>query len=273
MMTLSQWIAVIAVCCTLTDPGTSTSGNWTVTLPPRYFNITQCSNITINCTMKYPEPEEIKKNIQVFWKVKDKGTMNINSNDKNKFVYHPNDSFVMENFQRRTRLLGNINDSDCSLLIIHAQHTDVGQYYLRVETGSQEYSFWGENQIIHIVDVNCTVPESIPAGKAISITVPVVLILLIAAVIVMVLLLRRNKRRRNPVRQEMNHYENFQVSREKPNDDGHDSTTKDEKEVEPPFTPKDASIYANFQGGFFEEPTDFDPTENIYSNVGYDVPL
>ncbi|KAL6471527.1 hypothetical protein MHYP_G00201770 [Metynnis hypsauchen] len=275
MMTLSQWIVVISLCCMLTDPVTSTKGNWTVTLPQVRFNITKCSNITINCTMKYPEPEEAKKKIQVFWKAKDKGTTNINSKDKNLFIYHPNHLLVMKSFQRRTRLLGNITNHDCSLLIIHAQRSDIGQYYLRVETGSKEYSFWEQNEIIHILDVNCTVEENIPAadGKAIGITVPVVLILLVAAVIVIVLLLRRNKRRRNPVRQEMNCYENFQGSHEKPNDDGHDSTKKDEKEEEPPFTPTDTSIYANFQGGFFEEPTDFDQTENIYSNVGYDVQL
>ncbi|XP_017576312.1 uncharacterized protein LOC108441342 isoform X2 [Pygocentrus nattereri] len=270
-MTLSQWIAIISLCCMLPYPVTSAKGNWTVVLPQQSFNITKCDNITINCTMKYPEPEEGKKKIQVFWKAKDKGTMNIGSKDRNVFIYHHNVLLVMKNFQNRTRLLGNINDYDCSLLIIDAQRTDVGQYYLRVETGSEEYSFREANEIIHIVDVNCTVPENIPVGNAIAIAGPVVPILLVAAVVVIVLLLRRNKRRRNPVRQEMNCYENFQVSCEKPNDDGHDSTK--DKEEEPPFTPEDTSIYANFQGEVFEEPTDFDPTENIYSNVGYDMQL
>ncbi|XP_036420076.1 uncharacterized protein LOC118803699 isoform X2 [Colossoma macropomum] len=302
MMPLSQWIAAISICCMLTDPVTSSKGHWSINLPEREFNIAKYTNITIKCKVTYPDPEAAKRNIQAFWKTKDKGKMSINNNDKNMFIFHPNDSFVIESFQRRTQLLGNISNHDCSLLIIRARSTDVGQYYFRVETGSDNYSFVQKNEIIHIVDVNSSVsgnediqvvdvnsgvsgnediqsvtePAATSANsrvEAISISVPVVLILLVAAVIVIVLLLRRKKRRRNPVRQEMNYYENLQVPCGKPRDDGHDSTEKDEKEQEPPSTPEDTSIYANVQGGFLEEPTDFDPTENIYSNFGYDVQL
>lgn len=112
------------------------------------MNVTSSRNITINCSVEYPSPKYGGSKIRVFWKALNKGLLNIDSKDKNKFIYHPNSSLVIESFQNRTKLIGNIEQNDCSLFISNVCQKDAGMYYLRVETGSENYSFYKPHLVL-----------------------------------------------------------------------------------------------------------------------------
>ncbi|KAI4904647.1 hypothetical protein NFI96_019431 [Prochilodus magdalenae] len=148
-MTLPKWTTLVSICCALSDLVSSSNGfchglsseNWTINLTEKEFHVAKSSNITINCSVTYAPPEESKKNIQGFWKAIGKGEVETKSFDKRAFIFHPNDSFVLKRFRGRTRLLGNVSDGNCSLFISNTQSSDAGEYYFRVETGTNQFSF------------------------------------------------------------------------------------------------------------------------------------
>lgn len=97
------------------------------------------SNVTIPCTYTYPHLY-FTEDVQVYWKKLQKSTFDTKDNDKNAFVYHKNDSFVLEKYRGKTMLIGNKDNGNCSLVIQNVQDNDQ-DIYLRIIVKGQQYSF------------------------------------------------------------------------------------------------------------------------------------
>lgn len=105
-------------------------------------------DVTIPCNVTYP-PSPSKEPILAYWKRLGKTKLTINDNDKNEFLYHPNNTFVIKSFQNRTNLTGNVTKGNCSLNIKGIEEGDMGNfYYLRIATGANNFSFI--NQLVSI---------------------------------------------------------------------------------------------------------------------------
>lgn len=97
------------------------------------------SDVTINCMFDYPTKEHTD-NVQVYWKKRERSTFKISDNDKNAFVFHPNDTFVLEKYRGKTTLIGNPAEKNCSLLISGITENEPN-IYVRVISKVDNYSF------------------------------------------------------------------------------------------------------------------------------------
>ncbi len=93
----------------------------------------------ISCIFTYPlEPAtEVE---QVYWKKYGTEMSHIAGPDKNAFVSHPNESFVLEQYKGKTTLVGNIAERNCTLKIEKIQDNEPN-IYVRVITSQNKYSF------------------------------------------------------------------------------------------------------------------------------------
>lgn len=115
---------------------------------PKFVFTNKGDDVTILCNVTYP-PSPSKEPILAYWKRLGKTKLTINDNDKNEFLYHPNNTFVIKSFQNRTKLTGNVTKGNCSLNIKGIEEGDMGNfYYLRIATGANNFSFI--NQLVSI---------------------------------------------------------------------------------------------------------------------------
>ncbi|XP_029572873.1 uncharacterized protein LOC115164480 [Salmo trutta] len=245
-------------------------------------------DVTILCNVTYP-PSPSKELIQAYWKRLGTTKLNINDNDKNEFLYHPNNTFVIKSFQNRTKLTGNVAKGNCSLNIKGIEEGDMRDfYYLRIATGANNFSFI--NQLVSIsgtsgtisiipmdksntVDSTTTVPldttelckEALSTTIYIAITVPVVVVLLVA-VLGSVWFFKYKKRSRCVTKQVSGYYANFTMTpMAKP--ERVKTTKKDDTQVPPPRV-IDEPVYGNVQGP--NEPMDsMDQMDSVYANVDH----
>nr|XP_029477035.1 uncharacterized protein LOC115101699 isoform X2 [Oncorhynchus nerka] len=220
-------------------------------------------DVTIPCNVTYP-PSQSKEPIQAYWKRWGNTKLKINDNDKNEFLYHPNNTFVIKSFQTRTNLTGNITQGNCSLKINIIQHGDIGHsYYLRIATGADNFSFNKDLVSIQIsgtsgtistipkdmsntVDSTTTVPLATTkyapsTATYIATTVPVVAVLLVA-VLGIVWFFKYRKRVKT-------------------------TKKKDDTQVSPPKV-IDEPVYGNVQGP--DDPMDsMDQMDSVYANVDH----
>ncbi|XP_020360485.1 uncharacterized protein LOC109907114 isoform X1 [Oncorhynchus kisutch] len=245
-------------------------------------------DVTIPCNVTYP-PSQSKGPIQAYWKRWGNTQLNINDNDKNEFLYHPNNTFVIKSFQTRTNLTGNITKGNCSLKINIIQHGDIGHfYYLRIATGADNFSFKKELVSIQIsgtsgtistipkdmsntVDSTTTVPlttteNTLPKATYIATTVSVVAVLLVA-VLGIVWFFKYRKRARGVTKQESGYYANFTMTTPTTKPERVNTTKKDDTQVPPPKV-IDEPVYGNVQGP--DDPMDsMDQMDSVYANVDH----
>uniref|UniRef100_UPI003AAE7F4D uncharacterized protein isoform X1 n=1 Tax=Centroberyx gerrardi TaxID=166262 RepID=UPI003AAE7F4D len=91
------------------------------------------------------------------------------------FVYHNGQSRVLDHFKDRTRILGDLNQQNCSLEIDDIKPFDNGPFCFRAERRDGKYSF--NNSCVFIVmraspekPVMTPVPAEVDAGSAVSVT-------------------------------------------------------------------------------------------------------
>ncbi|XP_076832861.1 uncharacterized protein LOC143477888 [Brachyhypopomus gauderio] len=280
MMTPLQQITILFICFILIDVNI-TDELWTVTLQSSTFYPAESSNITINCTMKYPEKCR-ETHGQIFWKEFGEQSMKIENKDRRRFIQHPNASFVIEHFRGRTKLLGDFTKNNCSLLISNIQQKDSGQYYLRVEAGCNNYSFVNNRVSINVQghtppvivqkspDFETTMAPSSPWTSAPSpmvttyvlIAIPVSLILIVAGIVAVLVLLRQKRRGGKTFKhhqgQTSNYYENYEMPQEIHRQEEKEKEAQEEEEP----------IYKNVQECHKEVTVDCNQLDNIYCNVG-----
>ncbi|XP_035607412.1 uncharacterized protein LOC118367830 [Oncorhynchus keta] len=246
-------------------------------------------DVTIPCNVTYP-PSQSKEPIQAYWKRWGNTKLNINDNDKNEFLYHPNNTFVIKSFQTRTNLTGNITQGNCSLKVNIIQHGDIGHfYYLRIATGADNFSFNKDLVSIQIsgtsgtistipkdmsntVDSSTTVPLATTkyapsTATYIATTVPVVAVLLVA-VLGIVWFFKYRKRSRGVTKQESGYYANFTMTTPTTKPERVNTTKKKDDTQVPPPKVIDEPVYGNVQGP--DDPMDsMDQMDSVYANVDH----
>ncbi|KAM9405401.1 uncharacterized protein ACWYII_028732 isoform 3-T3 [Salvelinus alpinus] len=269
-----------------------TSGvDWKADYPKVVFT-KMGEDVTIPCNVTYP-PSPSKEPVQAYWKRLGNTKLNINDNDKNEFLYHPNNTFVIKSFQTRTNLTGNVTKRNCSLKINIIQHGDIGRfYYLRIATGADNFSFNKELVSIQIsgtsgtisiipmdksntVDSTTTVPlattelfeDALSTTTYIATTVPVVAVLLVA-VLGIVWFFKYRKRSRGVTKQESGYYANFTMTTPTTKPERVKTTKKKDDTQIPPPKVIDEPVYGNVQGP--DDPMDsMDQMDSVYANVDH----
>ncbi|CDR00732.1 unnamed protein product [Oncorhynchus mykiss] len=155
------WIEMMLIL----SQASGTSGvDWKADYPKVVFT-NKGDDVTIPCNFTYP-PSPSKETIQAYWKRLGNTKLNINDNDKNEFLYHPNNTFVIKSFQNRTNMTGNVTKGNCSLNIKRIEEGDMGpSYYLRIATGANNFSFINDLVYINVSGTSGTI-SIIPMDKS-----------------------------------------------------------------------------------------------------------
>ncbi|XDV31926.1 hypothetical protein PO909_002849 [Leuciscus waleckii] len=93
------------------------------------------SCVVLPCTFKYPAQEQPSSRIKAMWHTQ------TNMED---YIYHNDPTRVKDSFKGRTKLIGSLGDSNCSLEIDGVRNHDNGPYCFRVEletSKKDKYSF------------------------------------------------------------------------------------------------------------------------------------
>lgn len=98
------------------------------------------SDVIVQCTFTYP-PEFYTEDVQVYWKKPGRSNLNTDDIDKNSFVFHTNDTFVLEKYRGKTKLIGNKDKGNCSLMIQGIKENEPN-IYVRVIAKGDQYSFY-----------------------------------------------------------------------------------------------------------------------------------
>lgn len=93
------------------------------------------SCVVLPCSFKYPVQEQPSDRIRAMWHMKD------NWDD---IIFHKDPTRVKDSFKGRTKLIGSLGGSNCSLEIDEVKNHDNGPYCFRVEletSKKDKYSF------------------------------------------------------------------------------------------------------------------------------------
>ncbi|XP_034731331.1 uncharacterized protein LOC117946927 [Etheostoma cragini] len=250
------------------------------------------SNVTIKCFFTYP-PKHYTEDVQVYWKKL--AVSNSRFDEKESpFVFHPNDTFVLEKYRGKTKLTGDKAQGDCTLKIFNISEYEEN-IYVRVEA-KDNYSF-REHMVTIGVSGHKSVslkPDQIPipsstfetttslfttdmevslgtpreASLYTAICVPVAALLIIIFVIAIVLCLKK-RRSQSFTREESRYYEN--VSRASSNQAKRETSciTQDNKKLSE-LKAIDEPVYINIEAIPGQMDQSMDRTDNIYGNVDYE---
>ncbi|XP_041726793.2 uncharacterized protein LOC121556973 [Coregonus clupeaformis] len=280
-----MWIEMMLI---LSQASGASGVDWKANYPKVVFTNME-DDVTIPCNVTYPTSPS-KKPIQAYWKRLGPTELNITDNDKNEFLYHPNNTFVIKSFQTRTMLIGNVSKGNCSLEIKRIQNGDMGPFYFRIATGANNFSFIKELVYINISGTSGTIP-TIPKDKSntgdstttvplttelreeglsmtisIAIAVPVVAVLLVS-VLGSVWFFKYRKRSRCVItKQESGYYANFTMTTPTTKPERVKTTKKKDDAQVPPPKVIDEPVYGNVQ--YPNDPMDgMDQMDSVYANV------
>ncbi|XP_060906804.1 uncharacterized protein LOC132984136 isoform X2 [Labrus mixtus] len=232
-------------------------GNWTVNVND-HIEVGRGSSVTIDCTFKCPSTQCDGK-VEVYWKKFQMSSFNTKDNDKYAFIYHKNDTYVLEKYRGRTELK-NEGSGDCSLEIKNVTEND-SELYVRIITPSEQYSFYNNKVAIRVV----APAENNSLQMYTTICVPVAA-LVILIIIVGVFCFIKHKRTQAFTREESGYYENF--SRALSNDAKSEISCKKIDEL-PELKDIEEPVYVNMKDPLDRVDQSVDHTHNVYGNVDY----
>ncbi|KAK2880771.1 hypothetical protein Q8A67_018039 [Cirrhinus molitorella] len=93
------------------------------------------SCVVVPCSFTYPAQQQPSDRIRAMWHMKDK---------RDEIIFHKDSTRVLDNFKGRTKLLGSLGGSNCTLEIDEVRNHDNGPYCFRVELETSvkdKYSF------------------------------------------------------------------------------------------------------------------------------------
>ncbi|KAM8870071.1 uncharacterized protein AB9W97_017092 isoform 2-T2 [Spinachia spinachia] len=254
-----KFISLIDFTLVLILASNSQAKSWNITVS-RQINATLGSNVTIPCRFTAP-PHISLKSVQVFWKKRERSKFNTFDNDQNAYIFHPNETFVLEKYRGRTRLIGDKGEGICSLKIFNITASDPN-IYLRVIAKGDNYSF-----LLQFVSISVSVgpiEEKEPLGP-VAIAVPVVAILVILFVVGIVLGIKC-KRSAPFDREDSGYYVNFsranQPQREASCQKQENSKVSEQKVIEEP-------VYLNIEAPPGQMDQRGNHLDNIYANMDY----
>ncbi|XP_018601032.2 sialic acid-binding Ig-like lectin 6 [Scleropages formosus] len=143
--------------CLVVNTLQTSSTDWTADYPSSISTI-QDVCVVIPCTYKYPDT---KPNTEKTWT----GYWYINENDK-QAVYDEKIANVLSNFKNRTRLVGNLSQGNCSLMINDVKKADHQKMYFRIQIKNLDnYSFLKKTVSITVQDAPLlTLTNNVMAG-------------------------------------------------------------------------------------------------------------
>lgn len=115
------------------------------------------SNVIIPCVFTYPH-QFYTNDVQVYWKIKEKSPVDFMDNDRNAFVYHTNDSLVLDRYRGKTSIIGIKDKGNCTLMIQDINQNETS-LYLRVVAKGNQYSFLKKSVFITLL------PKSVETTK------------------------------------------------------------------------------------------------------------
>uniref|UniRef100_A0A669F2Q1 Uncharacterized LOC102079322 n=1 Tax=Oreochromis niloticus TaxID=8128 RepID=A0A669F2Q1_ORENI len=129
-------------------------------VPLRFSALTR-SCVVIPCSFQYKEDEPMTRGI---W-----------SKKKGDIIFHNGQSYVIDHFKGRTKMLGNLNEGNCSLEIDDIKPFDNGPFCFYAEKGHETHTF--NNSCVFIImkaspekPVMTPVPEEVDAGSTITVS-------------------------------------------------------------------------------------------------------
>ncbi|XP_042346485.1 uncharacterized protein LOC121946112 isoform X2 [Plectropomus leopardus] len=205
----------------------SNGQDWKINVPEK-IDARLDGNVTISCNFTYPD--QYGTDVKVFWKKRVLSSFDTNDKDKNAFIYHPNNSFVLENYRGKTELVGDASGKDCSLMIKGIMNSD-RDIYVRIMVKDENYSFIND---LVLIDVSGVTPvkinksgianqtetpstfeattidptQKLSTSKYMTIVVPVAALLITVFVAGIVFYVKR-KRSQSFTREESGYYANF----------------------------------------------------------------
>ncbi|XP_051261587.1 uncharacterized protein LOC127366566 isoform X4 [Dicentrarchus labrax] len=149
---------LINLCLILILASLSKGQKWSIDVP-RQINATEGSNVTIPCTFTHPYKSN-RQNVQVYWKtLSERFQSQTTDLDKYAFIFHTNETFVIEKYRGKTMLIGDKDKGNCSLKIKDIKFNDPS-VYVRIVTNDEKYSF---KKILTSINVDGGVPvNSLP---------------------------------------------------------------------------------------------------------------
>ncbi|CAB1333907.1 unnamed protein product [Coregonus sp. 'balchen'] len=249
-----MWIEMMLI---LSQASGASGVDWKANYPKVVFTNME-DDVTIPCNVTYPTSPS-KKPIQAYWKRLGPTELNITDNDKNEFLYHPNNTFVIKSFQTRTMLIGNVSKGNCSLEIKRIQNGDMGPFYFRIATGANNFSFIKELVYINISGTSGTIP-TIPKDKS-NTVVAVLLVSVLGSVWFF-----KYRKRCVITKQESGYYANFTMTTPTTKPERVKTTKKKDDAQVPPPKVIDEPVYGNVQ--YPNDPMDgMDQMDSVYANV------
>ncbi|XP_027142196.1 uncharacterized protein LOC104932371 isoform X2 [Larimichthys crocea] len=254
----------------------------------RHINATIGSEVIIQCNFTIP-PIYDTENLEVYWKKMVKSNFDTgDKHDQNAFVYHKNETFVLEKYRGKTSLIGDIKKRNCTLKIrnIEARDQDI---YVRV-IAKDAYSFRefpttiyvnGHRPVTPILDnANSSINESstgeiteMPLTTTTTTTTIYIAIFVPVAALLLIILITGiifwRKRRSKPIaRQDSGYYANFR--RASSNQAKRDESCKKQDTQKLPESKNiDEPVYINFEVPLGQMHQNNDQTDSVYANVDY----
>ncbi|XP_076594061.1 uncharacterized protein LOC143325061 [Chaetodon auriga] len=262
--------------------------NWDINVI-RHIEATLGSDVTIPCNFTYP-PKYYTNNIQVYWKKPQTSTFDTKDNDRNAFVFHTNDSFVLNEYRGKTQLIGNTAEGNCSLTIKKIQDNEPN-IYVRIVAQGERYSFKKKFVSISVPGVQkvsvtpdianpalptfetttTAIPFTVGMTETTSIPYAAIFVPLAALLIIVfvagIVFCIKHRRSKSFTREESGYYANFRkASSDQANREA--SSKKQDKKVPEPKA-IDEPVYINVEVPQDQMDQSMDHTDNIYANVGY----
>ncbi|XP_070768528.1 uncharacterized protein [Enoplosus armatus] len=230
-----------------------------------------------NYTSKYPTED-----VEVYWKKPVRSKFKITDNDKNAFVFHTNESFVLEKYKGKTKLTGNAAEGNCSLMILNIMENEPN-IYVRVIAKSDNYSFIKNPVSISVSGAMPVTPEDItnltitstplstvgptnvgmPWEIYVAIFLPVAALLIIIFVAGILFYIKR-KRSQSLTREDSGYYANFSTASSNQARREAFCKVQDNKKLPEPKA-IDEPVYINVEA----PPGEMDHTDSVYANVDY----
>ncbi|RVE62525.1 hypothetical protein OJAV_G00157790 [Oryzias javanicus] len=233
----------------------------------RNITVEKGSNVTIHCLFSYPEKHHTP-DVKVYWKTPGTSACSKTDNDREAFVFHPNETCVLPRFKGRTRLIGSEKSGNCSLQILNIEK---GEFmYVRIVAKGTYISQPTHEPDAFIITTASPSTESVSETWTLNTYMAAIIPTALAAVVIITgvaICMKRRRSSRSLTREESSYYVNFR--RALTNSHKRETVSKtsdikvsDKKNVDDP-------IYINVQAPADEVNQSSDRKENLYGNVDY----